>query len=95
MWSPTFGILYLVKLQIGKTNTEYTFVVFLNMSYEDGIEPEVARQSSLDDAKGQVFSNLTQTTTTANGTFSPVGNGKLYPYFVPSTVKSTLGSPVS
>lgn len=65
------------------------------MSYEDNIEPHVTRKSSLEDAKGQAYSNLTQTTTTANGTFSPVGNGKPYPYFVPSTVKSTLGSPVS
>jgi hypothetical protein len=61
------------------------------MSSENEIRRNIVKRSSLEEAN-RIYPNLTQETTVHNGLISP--SGKPYPYFVPSTVKSTLGSPV-
>ena len=66
-------------------------VWLFNMSSEVDMRRNVVKRSSLDEPN-RIHPNLTQDTT-ANGSFtSPLG--KPYPFFVPSSVKSTLGSPV-
>jgi hypothetical protein len=62
------------------------------MSSEDSIKRSIVKRSSLEEASRYIYPNLTNETT-ANGLATPPG--KPYPFFVPSTVKSTLGSPVS
>ena len=58
---------------------------------EDSVKRNVVRRSSLEDSN-RIYQSSTQETL-KNGGLSP-GSGKPYPFFVPSTVKSTLGSPV-
>lgn len=60
------------------------------MSSADSIKRNIVKRSSLEDVH-----RLHRESVTNSGTFSPSGGGKPYPFFVPSTVKSTLGSPVS
>lgn len=62
------------------------------MSPEDDVLRNAIKCSSLEEANRYIYPNLTNETT-ANGVATPLG--KPYPFFVPSTVKSTLGSPVS
>ncbi|KAI9050583.1 hypothetical protein LZ554_005744 [Drepanopeziza brunnea f. sp. 'monogermtubi'] len=66
------------------------------MSSEDSILRNVVRQSTLEEANRDVYPPHTQGFT-ANGSLtpSPTPTGKPYPFFVPSTVKSTLGSPTA
>jgi hypothetical protein len=61
------------------------------MSSDDSLRRNIVKRSSLEEANRYIYPNLTNETT-ANGLATP---GKPYPFFVPSTVKSTLGSPVS
>lgn len=61
------------------------------MSSEDSIRRNIVKRSSLEEANRYIYPNLTNETT-ANGLATPPG--KPYPFFVPSSVKSTLGSPV-
>lgn len=62
------------------------------MSSADEIRRNIVKRSSLEEAN-RVYHNLTNETTVNGGYNTPPG--KPYPFFVPSTVKSTLGSPVS
>ncbi|KAH6671936.1 GPR1/FUN34/yaaH family-domain-containing protein [Halenospora varia] len=63
------------------------------MSSADSVRRNIVRRSSLEYANQEIFPNLTNETTVKGGFSSPAG--KPYPYFVPSTVKSTLGSPTA
>ena len=65
------------------------------MSSEESVKRNVVRRSSLEYANRDIYPNLSQEPTANQGLNTPPGAGKLYPFFVPSTVKSTLGSPVS
>ncbi|CZR65660.1 related to Y.lipolytica GPR1 protein and Fun34p [Phialocephala subalpina] len=58
---------------------------------EDNVRRNIVQRSSLEDA-ARIYLDLTQEST-VNGYNSLAG--KSYPYFVPSTVKSTLGSPTA
>ncbi|KUJ14543.1 uncharacterized protein LY89DRAFT_736574 [Mollisia scopiformis] len=62
------------------------------MATADSVRRNVVRRSSLEDAT-RIYLNLIQETTANNGFNTP--DGKPYPFFVPSTVKSTLGSPTA
>jgi len=62
------------------------------MSSADSIKRNIVKRSSLEEVNRYIYQNLTNETT-ANGLATPVG--KPYPFFVPSTVKSTLGSPTA
>lgn len=61
------------------------------MSSEDSVKRNVVRRSSLENASREPYSypDISRETT-AQGF-----GGKPYPFFVPSTVKSTLGSPTA
>lgn len=62
------------------------------LATEDSVRRNIIRRSSLEYAN-QAYPSLTQESTIkGDGSYSPAG--KPYPFFVPSTVKSTLGSPV-
>lgn len=52
----------------------------------------VVKRSSLEEANRDLYPNYTQDTT-SNGAFTPPGQDRVH--FVPSTVKSTLGSPTA
>jgi len=62
------------------------------MSSKDGKIHNFAQQNGHGETNG-VYPSVTNGST-LNGDYS-TAPGKPYPYFVPSTVKSTLGSPVS
>lgn len=64
----------------------------IKMSSEDSVLRNIVRRSSLEYANRDIYPNLTQETTAAHGLTTPPG--KPYPFFVASSVKSTLGSPV-
>lgn len=61
------------------------------MSSKDGTIHNFVQQNRHEETNG-VYPSLTNGST-LNGDYS-TAPGKPYPYFVPSTVKSTLGSPV-
>ncbi|PMD46838.1 hypothetical protein L207DRAFT_577680 [Hyaloscypha variabilis F] len=61
------------------------------MSSEENVRRNVIKRSSLEEAD-RIYPNLTQETA-ANGSVWSI-SGKPYPFFVPSTVESTLGSPI-
>jgi hypothetical protein len=61
------------------------------MSSEDSIRRNIVKRSSLEEANRYIYTNLTNETTT-NELATPLG--KPYPFLVPGSVKSTLGSPV-
>ena len=63
------------------------------MSLEDTTKRIAVNQSCLDEASREICPNFTNEVTT-NGFITSPGS-KPHPFFVPSTVKSTLGSPVS
>lgn len=63
------------------------------LTTEDSVRRSVVRRSSLEYANQDAYPSLTQESTIkGDGSYSLAG--KPYPFFVPSTVKSTLGSPV-
>ena len=62
------------------------------LSTADSVRRNIVRRSSLEDAN-RIYRNLTQESILKDGNSSP-SSGRPYPFFVPSTVKSTLGSPV-
>jgi len=81
----------------GKSVTEVLFLPKLvfhtfppKMSSQDSIKKDTVRPTSAEYGNREFYPNITHETIT-NG--NP--NGQPYPFFVPSTVKSTLGSPVS
>jgi len=59
------------------------------MSSQDSIKKDAARPVSAEYRNREIYPNLTHESL-GNG-----NHGQPYPFFVPSTVKSTLGSPVS
>lgn len=59
----------------------------------DSVRRNIVRRSSLENANQDYYPSLTNQSTVKDGSDSP-SSGRPYPYFVPSTVKSTLGSPV-
>lgn len=61
------------------------------MSSEDSVRRNIVKRSSLEEANRYIYPNLTHETTVNGLATTP---GTPYPFFVPSTVKSTLGSPV-
>ncbi|CAG8955118.1 hypothetical protein HYFRA_00007133 [Hymenoscyphus fraxineus] len=65
------------------------------MASQDSIEHHAAEQNNHDDIKSHIYTKLTPTTTAGNGAFSPPDHKSPDPHFVPSTVKSTLGSPTA
>ncbi|KAL2065274.1 hypothetical protein VTL71DRAFT_2943 [Oculimacula yallundae] len=62
------------------------------MASEGSVLRHIVRQSTLEEAN-RIYPNSIQDST-GNGLLTP-SNGKPYPFFVPSTVKSTLGSPTA
>lgn len=71
--------------QISRSNTA------TEQQLEENVRLNVVKRSSLADA-ARIYPNLTQESI-INGFNSPAG--KPYPYFVPSIVNSTLGSPTA
>jgi len=61
------------------------------MSSEDEVRRNIVKRSSIEEAN-RIYQNITQQSTVNGGLITPPGQP--YPFFVPSTVKSTLGSPV-
>ncbi|PVH78508.1 hypothetical protein DL98DRAFT_573101 [Cadophora sp. DSE1049] len=61
------------------------------MASEGSVLRHIVRQSTLEEANRTYPNSVLEST--VNGELSP--SGKPYPYFVPSTVKSTLGSPTA
>ncbi|RDW77728.1 hypothetical protein BP6252_05781 [Coleophoma cylindrospora] len=63
------------------------------MSSNDSIKKNIVQPSSLEIASRDIYPSITNETTFGNRSSSPAGHPKVH--FVPSTLKSTLGSPTA
>ncbi|KAL3419898.1 hypothetical protein PVAG01_08397 [Phlyctema vagabunda] len=63
------------------------------MSSEDSIKRNIVRRSSLENANREIYPPITQESTIGTSHAYPTGQPQIH--FVPSTLKSTLGSPTA